>query len=622
MLLMRGNSKEPCTNQTLNTESKLTKTKRLPNYTEEEHKKHFPTDTESKVMAHVLFGSRDPIKEYSPYISYTTNILTAFHFAIGYIQDQDVNATVSFYNVPEHDVFSPFAVFENATIDQFILASKITHFPDHDTTAGILAELNKQIETTMMAINTAFTNFNAKVYNATNGGVIFDKFTSNLDDAIKCLTNFQSLISEYNRGWRLAKNADEILIQDKTINTSQLITCIDYKSPHNIGKIKEAFSYDGNNHFYALPDEFIKSFNMKNNELQHYDLMGQLQALNKIDYKEYKFDENQFTIMTFNIFSGNCMYLYGDNSNLTYICEQKKLLSPDIIFIQEYPREDYMKNITFFKNDYNTKQCIGDSKHENVGIILKRPYNKYTEIKQIFTEPDTTISSMVSNRYGFIYTHETIKIANIHLEGGKYFDENVLTADDNQFVLLLNYKCELLTNILNESPDIIVGDFNSIYDANYADKDKYYATAAFIRQYEYFKSKQQELLQVSRQNIITSDDILKVRIHQMNTLPYCTLRDNLYQYILPENADAYTSGFGLSIVDTIWATPSFIDRYNYKCTIVNLDERLLTAETDKGSTISDHNPVLVTFTKKSCEISKKYYKYKNKYLQYVHNKKK
>ena len=53
-----------------------------------------------------------------------------------------------------------------------------------------------------------------------------------------------------------------------------------------------------------------------------------------------------------------------------------------------------------------------------------------------------------------------ISIANLHLEGGRFVD---LELDDDTFQIYLDIKLGLLKEVLKLSPDIILGDFNSVY---------------------------------------------------------------------------------------------------------------------------------------------------------------
>ena len=53
-----------------------------------------------------------------------------------------------------------------------------------------------------------------------------------------------------------------------------------------------------------------------------------------------------------------------------------------------------------------------------------------------------------------------ITIANLHLEGGRFIDSEL---DANTFIKYLEIKLALLKEVLTKSPDIILGDFNSVY---------------------------------------------------------------------------------------------------------------------------------------------------------------
>ena len=64
-----------------------------------------------------------------------------------------------------------------------------------------------------------------------------------------------------------------------------------------------------------------------------------------------------------------------------------------------------------------------------------------------------------------------ISIANLHLEGGRFVD---LELDDDTFSKYLEIKVGLLKEVLKSSPDIILGDFNSVYCDNLALLNKMY----------------------------------------------------------------------------------------------------------------------------------------------------
>ena len=158
-------------------------------------------------------------------------------------------------------------------------------------------------------------------------------------------------------------------------------------------------------------------------------------------FKNYGKIKKTFSLITFNVYQ-------------TY-CKEKEIkdiendLKCDIICTQEEP-----KNHIEFKN-YERLQRCGDE-GETVGVYYNKALNpKPNFIKCIKTTP----SDQNAPRVAIIFSFNTYKIANLHLEGGRNIDKNLYSDFKNK----LKYKMELLEQVVSENPDIIVGDFNSVY---------------------------------------------------------------------------------------------------------------------------------------------------------------
>ena len=85
-----------------------------------------------------------------------------------------------------------------------------------------------------------------------------------------------------------------------------------------------------------------------------------------------------------------------------------------------------------------------------------------------------------------------ISIANLHLEGGRFVD---LELDDENFQKYLNIKLGLLDEVLKLSPDIILGDFNSVYC-----NDKILLKKMHDEQFTYYSEyRNNELLEIKKE---------------------------------------------------------------------------------------------------------------------------
>jgi exonuclease III len=180
-------------------------------------------------------------------------------------------------------------------------------------------------------------------------------------------------------------------------------------------------------------------------------------------------------------------------------------------------------------------------------------------------------------RYGLIIKYKDITIGNLHLEGGRFSDRQLLV---NKYKLI-SFKLQLLKEIIQKRPDIICGDFNSIHlDSN----EKFTTKQAS----ELLKNMHYMCNQIYHRKITI--DELKFII-DMNYLPYKLLKKAGYVYAKPDNyISSITSSRGGSIVDTIWYLP---DRVRCtKSSIINC------GEVDNNylfGGLSDHNPIYGTF---------------------------
>ena len=272
--------------------------------------------------------------------------------------------------------------------------------------------------------------------------------------------------------------------------------------------------------------------------------------------------------MTYNIFGGNGVKVSNFNNTNTntefntikpyyeVVLAQK----PDIICTQE---QNYniknMKNIKNFKNFGFTETCGKGG--ERVGVHYK------DEIKEpeCITE-ETKIG--VPKRHAIIFKYKGVKIANLHLAGGRFDDKEVL---GNNFKKILNFKLELVKKVIKEEPDIILGDFNSVLEGRRQNLNS---------QMKYFSKKFRRTLNKSNLD----------RIKDWNYGPYNLLEDNGYKYSKPDNTNdvGFTNLRGKTIIDTIWYNPDKVT-----CVGTKIIETRTNIK-DGFKSPSDHYPVITT----------------------------
>jgi len=148
----------------------------------------------------------------------------------------------------------------------------------------------------------------------------------------------------------------------------------------------------------------------------------------------------------------------------------------------------------------------------------------------------------------------------------------------SNFNIMLNYKKELLTKIINEHhPDIIIGDFNTFWATDTTIKNKFIDTAV-----EYLKTINAGI----SNELVTyyNDEIIN-------------LISDKYVYMKPINENAVTNLNGKSIIDMIWYKKDGKVISNNSSVIIEVS-----AAGGKNKThgftqyhISDHNPVFGSF---------------------------
>jgi exonuclease III len=271
--------------------------------------------------------------------------------------------------------------------------------------------------------------------------------------------------------------------------------------------------------------------------------------------------EPQLNIMSFNIFNDK-----GDVVKIIDKIRVQKKQLPDLIFTQEDSSKHPPFGVNYQLFDFNgyglNRVCV----YYNINTVNKSSLKTVKKLSRKSRLKGTFCRNSIIVKYAG-YT-----IANLHLEGGRYFDKEYFTNTD----AYLNFKLSLLNDIIEYSPNVILGDFNSIY----SDKDKLF-NKFLDSQYNYFKW----LLKFKSLTSAYMDDI-----YYLNVVPYEVLQEAGYIYSEPLNADySITNSRGKTIVDTIW----YFGIKKVSSVIINggaIKNHLFDG-------ISDHNPVYASISK-------------------------
>lgn len=269
-------------------------------------------------------------------------------------------------------------------------------------------------------------------------------------------------------------------------------------------------------------------------------------------------------LLTFNIFGAGCSD-FTDFDKVLGDCD------PDVMLTQELGNTNKHKSL----GPYEYVDSAGHG-GEIVGLHTIKG-EKIGEVSKLSTSGKKI---KVADRHSILATYKGIRVANLHLEGGRYSDQTLFA----NFKGLLDYKLQLLQKVMAHVPDIIMGDFNSVYSSRQANLNKYLAG-----QYKYFQTG------VLRQSAeLTREQ--KEMINKWNSAPYELLKEAGYKYAAPDNeATAITNGRGNSIIDTIWYNPKSVSLI--KSHIISQIIRTGDDYT-ANKCISDHNPVFAEFQTK------------------------
>jgi hypothetical protein len=313
-------------------------------------------------------------------------------------------------------------------------------------------------------------------------------------------------------------------------------------------------------------------------------------------------------VCSFNVYTWNGYNTKRD----TFIKEFKKLISEkrvDLLLTQEdqhdieYDTSESVKAYSLKKEEEGIKRflfrlCIRTSLEFCKGIV---PRNA------IIIE-DT--------QFG-------ITIANLLLEGGRFVDTEL---DDDKFKLYLEIKLALLKKVLNStpSPDIISGDFNSVfcndpellkkmYDDQKAYYDGSYSKKASSSSSDgnddtesslYAAEKQLQdklgvyLIQKCPNNCGDKNKkaLTLEQVISWNNAPFLLLKEAGYEYIEPTNITTEgkinpTNSRGNNVIDHVWVKSSLRDKYTFSTEIYDGFGEI---EDNLYGGLSDHKPVILT----------------------------
>lgn len=125
------------------------------------------------------------------------------------------------------------------------------------------------------------------------------------------------------------------------------------------------------------------------------------------------------------------------NASKTQIAKRIKAVNPDIVCLQE-------DDLTGIFDDYVlTAKCQTE---EDIANTI------YFKVDAPSTSTQSKILQLPYDRCASFANFKGIRISNIHLTGGRF--------DDLEFLLLKNVKDSQLASVIQQKPDIIVGDFN------------------------------------------------------------------------------------------------------------------------------------------------------------------
>ena len=295
-------------------------------------------------------------------------------------------------------------------------------------------------------------------------------------------------------------------------------------------------------------------------------------------------DDKIYQLMSFNIFE--CKGYTFENQNSLQVGSQNKAISKfikernvDILCIQENNNLEIDKyNRPMKKNDPN---CNGGTE---IYINKKIPNSK----NQVTCIRDQT-EVYPDYAYAVVMTIHNVTIATLYIKGDKFIADYLERNKNYDKIVdsLSNFKRMIIRNLLEElvvkhNPDIICGDFNSVYS-----DEKEILEDFLENQYNYILSHLRGKKQKKFTEELTENE--KEIIKTQNLIPFEYLEKNEYTYAKPTNEIVSTSIQYLTNVDLVWYKENKI--INNGCEVITEN---VTFE-DGKSYLSNHYPVLFKF---------------------------
>ena len=321
-------------------------------------------------------------------------------------------------------------------------------------------------------------------------------------------------------------------------------------------------------------------------------------------------NSDTLTLCSFNVYTWNG-YGIGRDSRSNFDTLFSKLITDNNIELL-LTQEDEIDN-----NDDTSESVKAYSLNDSERFSFVSCINSHNEGKLQFYRG-------VSPRNAIIIQDTTfgITIANLHLEGGRFVD---LELDDTSFDKYLEIKLGLLKEVLELSPDIILGDFNSVYSNNltllnkmYTDQKNYY-DGYRNSELERIKGEEGYTYNPFRRHIQTkfglslinkcanrnsgSKNFSLENIISWNNKPFTLLQAKGYIFIEPSNIQLVggkinpTNSRGNNIIDHVWVKQSLLDKYTFNTKIYNDFGEATDATNNLYGGISDHKPVILTIKK-------------------------
>ena len=341
---------------------------------------------------------------------------------------------------------------------------------------------------------------------------------------------------------------------------------------------------------------------------------------------------NTLVLSSFNVYTWNGYNMRRSNFDTKF----KELIADkgvELLLTQEDYYQDGDNNETVKAYSKNIKEFKGSS----------RKPSRFNCLSCITTTP-SFYGAVPRNAIIIKDRAFGITIANLHLEGGRFVDTELY---DSTFQTYLEIKLDLLNKLLalKQTPDIILGDFNSVYcEDGVLLEGMYKAQQAYYNGRNHSAAKQQgeaaqageageahiskvvgdaftkhigdnygftplgrcprsKVVKRSCKKTLSSNEktLSYSNIVSWNNAPFALLSKNGYIYVEPTNIKVRgevnpTNSRGKNVLDHIWVKASLYERFSFNTEIYDgfgdADSDLLYGG------VSDHKPVIMSIQMK------------------------